>query len=349
MMPESRRRKRMSRRGVCFAAAGLIVLLAAVCARGDVIKESTTEMEFTGALGTIMRVFGASEPVHSTEYYKGDLFRSDTMDDEGGITGSQIIDLGREVFISLNHEDETYTEMTFDEWRQMMEENLGELERSGEEDEEIPEMEWDLSVDISRPGDKEVIAGEEAEKVVIVLDFHGKATEQNDESGEAESVEGQMKVISSHWMADEPEGHEEIEAFQLKMADKLGIMPQQGAVENVLEAIAQSRPQLAQAIKELQEESENLAGYAVRIHTVYETRTAEGSRAQEAEEETEMPKSVGGFLKGLGKKVAKESIKKEESDTKVLMESSTEVIRFETVDIPAARFQVPEGYRLEER
>jgi hypothetical protein len=220
-----------------------------------------------------------------------------------------------------------------------------EMEEDWEEPEEdTGEVDWELDVDVSRPGDKETIAGMEAEKVVVTLTMTAKVTEE--ESGEGESAEEEMKVTSSQWLAQEVEGYGEIEAFQKEMAEKLGLMPGRGFMESITAAITQSNPGLAEAMQELQEESGSLAGVALRVHTVYESEKGATMDEKATEEEKEIPKSVGGFLKGFGKKAVE--AKKEEAGSGVLLETTTEITRYEVGDIASDRFEIPEGYELKE-
>jgi hypothetical protein len=157
---------------------------------------------------------------------------------------------------------------------------------------------------------------------------------------------GEMTVTSSYWMVNEMEGQKEIENFYKKLAEKLGFLPGQGGLEEIMSRITRTNPQLAEAIKKVQEESKKLSGVPLRTHTVYETKkVAVETNKQEEEQKTEIPTSVGGLFKKFGKKVAKSN--EEAADQNVLMETNTEVTKFEVAPIDAKEFAVPENYKLQ--
>ena len=86
----------------------------------DVKYVSTTQLQMEGAVGTMMKLFGAGKLVKTVDYYKGDLKRSDTFDKKDKIESSQIVDLDKELFINVDHRKKEYSQMTFDEWQEMM-------------------------------------------------------------------------------------------------------------------------------------------------------------------------------------------------------------------------------------
>jgi SOS-response transcriptional repressor LexA len=162
-------------------------------------------------------------------------------------------------------------------------------------------------------------------------------------------MQGDMIVTSTNWMVDAKEEQKEIESFQKKLAKKLGFLPGKGGMEEMMTKINQSNPQLAEAIKKMQEESKKLSGVPLRAQTVYETKstaTAPGKQ-EEMKKETEIPTSVGGLMKGLGKKIAKPD--KAKSDRNLLMETKTDVTKFEVTSVDAKEFEVPGNYKLQKK
>ena len=147
----------------------------------DVHRESVTSMKFGGALGTMMKLMGANKPVNTADYYKGDLQRTDTMDKKGQVVESRIVDLDRELFITIDHDKKRYSQMTFAEWRDMVKSKLGDTKEAQSSSEETDEehsadVNMKFEVDISRPGETEQIAGKTAEKVIFTIRMEPETT-----------------------------------------------------------------------------------------------------------------------------------------------------------------------------
>ena len=158
----------------------------------DVTYVSETSMQFEGAVGKVMNFFG-DKPTKTVDYYKGDVHRSDSFDKKGKLESSQIIDLENELFITLMHSKEQYTQMTFDEWKELVQSRLDsigeateteEIEDEAETEEPSAEVEWDLKVDVNETGKKETIAGKKTNEVVLTLDFDAEVTAEDEETGE---------------------------------------------------------------------------------------------------------------------------------------------------------------------
>jgi len=336
----------MMKRNAAILAMLIIAFFMATNIQADVKKESTTQLDFKGTLGAIMKFFGAGKPSITAEYYKGDIYKSDAIDEKGKLTRSEIIDLDRELFISIDHKKKQYSQMTFDEWRQMIEQNIQKMESTKEDQakEDEPEVEWDFRIDISKPGETEMIAGKKAEKVIITLEITAKATDKD-----TKTEQGDMIVTSTNWMVDEPEGQKEIDNFHKKLFKRLGVLPGKGGLEEMMSKINQSNPKLAEAINKMQGESKKLSGVPLRTQTVYETKSAATTPGdqEEMKKETEIPTSIGGLMKGFGKKIAKPD--KEKSDQNILMESKTEVTTFGVTSIDSKEFEIPGNYKLQKK
>lgn len=338
----------MIRIKIGFAILFLTLLSLTLVAQADVKRETVTKMDFKGTLGAIMKIFGADKPMRTVEYYKGNIFRSDNIDDKGRMVSSQIIDLDKELFITLDHKDKKYTQMTFEEFRQMMARTLEQMKSDQEKaQKEQAKVEWDFKVNVTKPGETEVIAGQSAEKVIIGILVTSKTTQPTKQEGAVQTAQGDLIVTSTNWMVKSLDGQKEIENFHIRFAEKLGMMTERGGLEQMMRQLNQSYPQLADAMKKLQEESKKLSGVPVRTHTVYETKTqTPTSTDMEPEKKsTEIPTSVGGLLKGIGKKVAKSE--KSESSANVLLEISDELLSAEVVSIEASQFEIPANYKLQ--
>lgn len=317
-------------------------------AEPDVKKETETKFEFKGTLGTMMKLFGGNKPKYQVEYLKGMRKRIDAVDKKGKIESSQIIDLARELFISIDYKDKKYTEMTFDQWREMMKSGLAGMMRQDAEareqqpDQQKPELKLKFDVSIDRPGDTDKIDGREVEKVVMTLKTIADVEATDEESGEKITGRGGMTVTNTNWMAKSAEGQEEEMAFHKAMAEKLDFMPGQSGFAEMMGAIMKQNPDLAAALEKLQEESGNLEGLAMRSESVIETW---GESDQQKEQKDDAPKSLGGLFKGIGKKLGK----KDDGDSKnVLLETHTEISSYSTETLHDDVFAVPANFEREE-
>lgn len=326
-----------------------LILVSICCAStlllADVKKESKTEFKFKGGLGTVMKFLGVGKPVRSAEYVKGNLFRRDELDKKGKVRKSHIIDLDQELIIDIDHKKKRYTKMTFAEWRAMMEENLKKVQEatgqadseSGDKQENKPEteVEWKFDFEVSTPGETAEIAGQTAEKVIVKLKIEAEATQQDSATGEIETARGGLAVNSTNWMCKDLEGEKEFAEFHRKFIEKLGMMPGQNTIKAITDKLMANNPQLAAAIKKVQDEREHLEGTALRIHTVYETW---GEQPKQEEQVEKIPTSVGGLFKKFGKKKKKE-------DSNVLLETKIEITKYSESPLDVKMFTVPAKYK----
>jgi len=338
-----------------FSIVFIITLIFSISlnspSRADVKQESTTTMEFKGTLGTMMKLFGGNRPVSSITYVSNDLLRTDNLDKKNKVKDSNIIDLENELFININHQKKYYTKMTFAEWQDMMKSQFDNADESHDVSDanETTDVKVEFDVNVEKTGEFENIAGIKAEKIILTLKIRGKANEQNEESGtDAATATGEMTVTSTNWMSDDVEGYEEIENFYKKMAEKMEIMPGKMNFGEMFKKISMSNPQLGEAMQKLSEEMKEMKGFAMKTHTVYETQgtqTVESSESGE-EETTNIPTSLGGLFKGLGSKMAKNAQTDDsDSDSNVIMESTTEITNFENSDLDASVFEIPANYK----
>jgi len=337
---------------VVLGALLMGVLALAFSPRPDFKTSSTTKLTFKGALGTMMKMVGGNKPTTSTQYIQGHKSRQDNIDDEGKITTSSIIDLDREVMINIDHKKKEYTEMTFAEWRDMFK-GLGEKAKTAPDQ---PKSETDVKISfdvkVDRTGEKKNIAGYETEKVILTLTAKGEAQDTKS----AETGKGGMIVRSTNWLAGKVKGYEEVQAFYLAFAEKLGMMSSGGPAQ-MIESLSKMNPQLAEAMKKLEHEGKKLQGVALMTETVFETWAEPSEKQTQAPtaqaEEQQPPKSVGGLLGGLGKKLGQKAAKKDDgasSDGRsVLMESVSEVTSIGSTSVDAGLFAAPAGYKKKER
>ncbi|MFH1944738.1 MAG: hypothetical protein ABIK95_03835 [Acidobacteriota bacterium] len=325
------------KKNLCVFMTIIFIFAASVFCLADVAQESTVKMIFKGPLGTAMKLLGASRPIQSAVYYKGNLMRTDTMDNKGNVTDSQIIDLDREVMINIQYKKKSYTEMTFAEWRAMMESRAQQLEGSEQRD-DVPKGDWSFKVDVDRPGESKNIAGYDTEKVILTLTAEGTVTDQEDPS---KSYKGKMTVTADMWMAKKaPAGVEEMKRFQLNFAKKLDFDYQGSGMAVIVEQIAKNNKQLVEALEQLKKEQDNLSGFALQTNTVF---ASEGSPAPPEAGGQSAKNKLGGLVSGLKKKVIKSG--SDQSGPSVLMEMEVVVQKFDSGPVDAGLFPIPAGFK----
>jgi len=301
------------------------------------VKHSTiTTMKFHGFLGTMMKMAGGDRPHASTTYVQGHQQRTDQMDEKGTLVRSTIIDLDREVYITIEHKKKEYSEMTFAEFKEMMSKMKNQLgtpqERAGQKPADVK---VDFDVTVNRTGEKKTIAGFSTEKVILTMTAVGEKAATATEQGGT----GKMVVTSTMWMTKDARGYEEQMAFWRSFGEKMG-MDMSGDGQNMMAAL-QANPQLAKAVAKLAEESRKMQGFAVLVESKFETQAKAGAPAAEAQG---APRS-GGMLGGLGKKLLKVPASDEPGSGGVLYESSVETTAYETGSYPADLFTVPAGFK----
>ncbi len=330
-------------RSTSFAICTLLAATLAFASAPDVKYTQTSVTKFHGGMSMLMKMAGASGPQTSTIMISGNKQRSDTE------KNSHIIDLDREVMITVDHKKKEYTEMTFAEFRAMMDKMknaMAGMKPQTEEKPDAPKVEWKFDVKVDKTGEKQTINGYACEKVIVTLKAVGE-TKADATSGEG-GGQGGMMVTSTQWMTPKVDGWEESMAFWKTFAEKSGFMGEGGAAAS-MESLMGSNPQLAAAFKRLMEEGRKLNGVAVKTESVFESWGApaapQGMEGQPKEEKP--PSSMGGLLGGLGRKIAKkpESGGTSESDRKPLFESSSTLESASNASLDAGLFAAPANYK----
>ena len=307
----------------------------------DVKKESMTQMDFKGGLGTIMKMFGAEKPFNSVEYYKGNQFRSDTMDKKNRLADSQIIDVNKEVILQIDHKKKKYTKMTFQEWREMMRKQMAESQnKQSKKPSEEPEMEWRFSVKVTDTHSNETVNNIKAQK--FIMEIHAYMVPAGSPQNIPEANQGGIIVKSTMWMDPNAKGTDDVAAYQKAFGKKIGKEFGNGGPQQIMAGINQNNPGLGKAMEELERESAKLKGQPVKIVSVF--KNAGGGQAGDSESSDDSPMtSMGSLVSGFGKKLAKSRTKKE--DAGVIMTSTTEIKNIDTSALDSTLFEVPTGYK----
>jgi hypothetical protein len=280
---------------------------------------------------------------------------------KGSKEATSITRLDKELIWTLDSDKKSYTELTFEQMKKMMESmgSLGGVLNQAKADSLRKAMEkLSATVEVNKTGEKKTISGLECERVILTLRSEIKDT--------IRAVTDTTWVKNDLWMVPIDKSPSELRNFDLKMAEKMGFA-EGGAMAGLLN-------QYADAMKKLQDKIKELKGYPLAstfsiVMTTHaeqkakaETQVKDTTQQQTAQEE-ETPiteqKGVKSALGGLFNKKSKEEAKKKEEEKqkekpeqaqaqqgpKTVVEMTTETQKIETSGIDASVFEIPAGYK----
>lgn len=311
----------------------------------DVKYQEETQLKFSGALGTMMKLFGGSKPQVHTVYLKGNVLRTDAEN------GSKLIDLDKEAFIDIDHKKKEYSVLTFKELREQMQKAAEEAKR---ESEKQPESKPEVSnvkfnVSVKPTGQSQTFDGHKTDEAVVTLTIEGQDTSGN---------KGALVTNSDVWLAKDLKEYKEVENFYRRMGEKMG-QEWMGGQANMWNMLSASNPELAESMKEMQKESRKLEGTPLVATTTFDVigqpaKEGTSTQAEEGKQEegTKLEKpSIGGLLGKLGKKKVEEKQKEKQAEKAKqgnrsnMMTATTKISGFSTGSLGADLFQIPAGYK----
>ena len=343
-----------------------LTLPAALSAQG-VIVQSTSDVKLYGALGTFANIAakfggGSMKNIPSTTSISGHKMRTETGE------AASIIDADAGRITTIDMKEKTFTTMTLEEMAAGMRQAAASAKANSEaakaeqaKDPTAPKGDVDVkySVAVDRPGQREKIAGYDAERVflTITLDVEAKP-----EGEKAEQV-GQMVFLLDEWRSKDAPQVAALEEFQRAYAKRLGqtFRPQMQSME----AVFKSNPQIKGGFEAAAVELAKIPGVALRSVTyvalvppgmTFDRQLALGEAAAaakaEPEKKEEPKKSRFGGLVGAVKSAAEQAGKSQSSSDKkdppkqsTMMAVTNEVKSIERGSIPAEAFAPPAGYR----
>jgi hypothetical protein len=303
-----------------------------------------------GAMLSMMKVVGvfskqAREPVQSTVTVKGDrmLNRSQQR--------ATVIDLAAQTVTTIDMQKKTYTVMTFEEYRQMMEQMSEKMKKSQDQG---GKMEFKVSATETK--NTKEIAGYQTRELVLRMEM--QSTDQK--SGQ----QGSMVISSDIWLAPSVTGYQEVRAFYTRMGEKLAFNPGGGMFA--------SSPEASKNMGELYKEIGKLDGIPV-LQTISmggmgqpgsgdaSAQPAGGGQQQQQQQPAARP-SLGGALGGaLGGKFGLGRKKQQDDQSSTgqqsqqqqqgngnpgsLMEATTEMSGFSSDSVDDSAFAVPAGFK----
>jgi hypothetical protein len=333
----------MTTRSRLIGAATLAWLAASTYSvRADVRADEKSKVEFAGALGRMVNLFGgraARDGVTTSRMVKGDRMASVTDNTE------QIVDLAEEKIYQLDLKKKTYTAITFEELRQRMQDAMKHAEQQASQSPEAgatkpaeqPQM--DVDVDVKATGATKQVSGFDTRETIMTITLREKGKTLEDGGG--------MVVTSDMWLAPAIPSMREILEFQMRFAQKLAGPVMTGASAEQMSAAVAMYPFMKQAMNRLNEEGAKLDGTAIQTVTTVEAVKSAADMAASQSSKGDEPAtggSLGGLVGGLARRAAHRS-QEPPSSRSTVMKTTTEVLNVAT-SVSDAEVAVPTGFKL---
>jgi hypothetical protein len=346
----------MQKQPILLLVIVMTAWLAAAGVQAQVTYETTTTTN--GIMG-----MGAATSTVKT-FIQGDARRQETqMKFTGSImkhmspkgTEIEITRLDKELFWKMNDSDKKYTEMTFAEFKKMIKEGFANLTAPGQpqkpEKEEKPEYEWqEPVVKAKNMGEKKTINNFACNRYLVTVTTIGKHIA----TGKLDTLLLSADLFNS---INVGKAMKQISDFDRRLAEALGLDKASQMAMGPLVS------QYSDQIKKLTEEMKKVEGYPVRSEMVFTMTTHATAAAQpkdapsakaEEPQQTDVTDVKGALGSVFGKKMkdmAKTKADKPRTDSskKELFQSTSELVTIAAGDLAADLFEVPAGYKLQEK
>ena len=341
----------MTRSGVAVALTLSLFAVSSYSLKADVKADEKGRVEFAGALGKIVNIFGgkaAREGVSTTVAVKGD--RKSSLNENTG----QVIDLAEEKIYDLDIKHKSYKVTTFEEYRRRMEESRKKAEENARKEEakttktEAPPpdknaKQMDIDFSLKESGQKKNINGYDTHEVVMTITVREKG-KTIDESGGL--------ILTSHlWMAPKIVAMKEIQQFDERYWSKLQGSAVPGASAEETATAMAMYPMMKDAVARMNTENVKMDGTAIQTTTTMDSvkSAAEMAAAAQQQSDDSSKSSGGGGIGGMIGGFAKKKLEKKNeaganSNRATFMTATTEIVRV-TTDVSAGDVGVPAGFK----
>ncbi len=337
-----------------------VAFFAVETVSADVTVQRLVKSGGMGGLGAFettekLMVSGDKECTKGTTKYSG---KFSSLMNKGAKEATSITRLDKELIWNVDHDKKTYTELTFEQMKKMMESMSAMFSNPAKEDSLRKAMEkLSTTVDVKKTGEKKTVAGLDCERVIISM-----MGETMDAAGKPVDT---TWVKNDVWMTPLSNVPSELHNFDMKMAEKMGFT-EGGPMAGFLN-------QYADAMKKLQEKLKELDGYAMAstfsiVTTTHaqekqvakSEETAEPDEEAKEEESKTETKDVKSAIGGLFKKKATDEAKKKDEEKKkekqakeqaqlgqpkTVIEVTSETQSIATGGVDASVFEIPAGYK----
>ena len=243
------------------------------------------------------------------------------MEDRKQLT---ITRLDKGLIWNIDTEKRTYTEMTLEQVKMMMDRVMVQKEKVKQE-----ELETKFKIDVKKVDQKREIGGYQCEEFIIEMITEGR----DPRTGEPQEVEIQTRL----WVSTEVEGSDQIESFHRKMAEKMGLEGEYGS------GITQALSRFGIEAEELGKKMDEIKGFPMRTELRLKA-LGEGITEAEQEEKAEQMKAMEEAMKMLGKKMRKT----EETKEDFLFMMLTEVTDIQIKGTDNSEFELPKHLKKQQ-
>ncbi|MGH9616442.1 MAG: hypothetical protein ACRD28_06830 [Acidobacteriaceae bacterium] len=268
---------------------GLILLLPAA-ALGDFQYQETTQIT-GGSILSMMKFAShfskqasqANQPIVSAVYVQGNRMarvNPDTI---------EIIDLDKETITNVDLHKHTYTQMTFEQMRQAMQQGMQAAQASmaqqkaaaPQQQPQVPDnVKLNFKVNVRNTGASKQVSGLNASEAILTMQLEGTDT--------TTGQQGAFAITSDMWMAADVPGYEEMKEFNRKMAEKMGDLFDSTGMMSQLRAM---QPAAGQGMSNLIKESSKLKG--IPVEQVVRMGATTNGQPLPAASESPLPQSNG--------------------------------------------------------
>jgi hypothetical protein len=293
---------------------------------------------------TLSGFMGMNTESHDVQYVKGDKsFHDITSKISGGFMNAlpgdkssnnqQIIRIDKQIIWSLKPENKSYSEMTFDMFKQSMEQSVAAMQEMNAEPDEPENIAWTVTVKTS---DKNEKVGSYDCRLVT-----GKAVGINKKNSKDTTI-----ILMNYWLASNVTGEQELKAFQENYAKALNLDEM-----DLQQGMASMMKNYGNQFKKLGEEMAKSKGYPVKTSIeVLSSTTRTGSSESLGEGDEDQPQSVADIMSKLGNKFGKKDAGKADKKTKDdnpnrIFEMTSELISISTGPIDDSKFEIPAGFK----
>jgi hypothetical protein len=173
----------------------------------------------------------------------------------------EIIDLDAGTITNVDLVKHTYTQMTFDQMRQAMEQGVQQAQASmaqqkagAPQQTQAPEnVKLEFKVNVRNTGASKQVSGLNASESILTMQLQGTDTETG--------KQGAFAITNDMWMAPDIPGYDELREFNRRMAEKMGDLFDSTGMMSQLRAV---QPAAAQGMSDLVKESSKLKGIPVQ-------------------------------------------------------------------------------------
>ena len=327
-----------------LAVLAAVAAASGVSLRADVQTQEKTHVQFAGALGRMVNMFGgkaAKEGLVQTVAVKGD--RMMTTHDKT----AELIDLAEEKVYNIDLDSKSYKVVTFAEMRQKIQEEqakakeqMDAAKEKQEKQEKAGEPQKKMAVDVStkETGQRKTVNGFDCKEVITTVTMHedGKTLEQG----------GGMVMTTDSWMTAPIPAMKEVMAFRKRYFEKLYGMDMQAAAQQMAQAFAMY-PQMKDLMSRSRVEGSKVDGTPISTVATVETVQSPEQKQQQAEQQKQQ--DSGGGISGMlarkmMKKHADDSAAAGDSGRSQLLTSTMEVLSVAT-SVSQDAVSVPAGFK----